>query len=215
MIKIFIIEDHPVTIAGLRNFFRPSRDTINITRTSNDVNEALMVDDSDSFDVIFLDLFLPSGEPTQNYIKIAERYPGKPIVIYSGESSARWQRRMYRLGCKGFLNKNSDKCLIDETLRRVMDGETVYSAGIKEYLTKRSIEGYKDSKYAFTIEQQGIIKLFIEGMSSKEIAPIMGRDRSTINKHLKKIKNKFGVTSDVDLTKILLKHQDPEFLDSN
>ena len=214
MIRIFIIEDHPVTIAGIRNFFRPSRDTSTVTKASIDINEALMIEDPDSFDVILLDLFLPSGKPMENYIKIAAKYPGKPIIIYSGDSSIWWQRNMYRLGCRGFLSKNSDKSLIEETLKRVMNGETVYSTAISEYQTKRSIEGYKDSKYSFTIEQQEIINDFIEGMSSKEIAQILGIDRSTVNKHLKKIKNKFGVTSDVELTKVLLNHQNSPTLDS-
>jgi two-component system, NarL family, nitrate/nitrite response regulator NarL len=215
MIKIFIIEDHPVTIAGLRNFFRPSRDTIIITKTADNINDALMIEDPGSFDVILLDLFLPSGNPNENYVKIAERYPAKPIVIYTGENSIYWQRQMYKLGCKGFLNKNSDKCTIEDTLRRVISGEIVYSTEIKEYQTKRSILGYKDSRYSLTIDQQEIIKLFIEGMPAKEIAARMGKSTSSINKSLQKIKEKFEVTNDIDLIITILKHQSSESLDSN
>ena len=214
MIKIFIIEDHPVTIAGLRNFFRPSRCSINVTRTAININEALMIENPSSFDIIFLDLYLPSGNPIENYVKIAERYPLKPIVIYSGENSIYWQRTMYKLGCKGFLNKNSDKCTIEDTLRRVMNGEIVYSTEIKEYQTKRSIEGYKDSKYSLTIDQQEIVKLFIEGMSPKEIACEMKKNVSCINKTLKKIMEKFEALSNADLIRTILNHQNSASLDS-
>ena len=40
MIKIFIIEDHPVTIAGLRTYFRSSRDDLVVTLTAKSVKDA-------------------------------------------------------------------------------------------------------------------------------------------------------------------------------
>ncbi len=98
MIRIFIIEDHQVTIAGLRTYFRPSRDTVIITKTSNNIEEALLIEDPESFDVILLDLWLPSGDPSENFQKITAKFPGKPVVCYTAEVSLYWQRKMYK--CK-------------------------------------------------------------------------------------------------------------------
>jgi DNA-binding NarL/FixJ family response regulator len=215
MIKLFVIEDHQVTIAGLRSYFRPSRDEIQITRTANSIEEALASDGPDSFDVILLDLWLPSGEPTENYRRIEERFPRKPIVIYTAELSLHWQRKMYKLGAKGFINKKADKVLIESTLERVIKGETVYSSLISEYQTKRVIEGYRNPKYGLTKDQEDIVHLFIEGLPAKEIASKLGRDLSTINKSLKNIRSIFEVSNNIDLIKTILKLEAWKPLDAN
>jgi len=204
MIRIFIIEDHKVTIAGLRTFFRPSRDPVSIAKTSNTIEEALHIDDPDSFDVILLDLWLPSGEPVENYKKITSKFPGKPIVIYTGETSVHWQRIMYKSGAKGFINKDADKSFIENTLERVIQGETVYSPLMSGYQTKRIVEGYKNPKFGLTKEQEEIIKLFIDGLDAKDIAGKLDRNISSINKQLKKIRTIFEVSTNVNLLKKLL-----------
>jgi DNA-binding NarL/FixJ family response regulator len=208
MIRIFIIEDHQVTIAGLRTFFRSSRDTVIITKTSNNIEDALLIDDPESFDVILLDLWLPSSKPVDNFKKITVKFPKKPIVIYSGETSNYWRHKMYNLGVKGFINKNADKSSIEDTLKRVIKGETVFSPMINEYQSKRIIEGYKNPKFCLSTEQEEIIKLLIEGLSTNNIADKLDRDTSVVNKQLKKIRKIFGVSTNANLIKMILNLDD-------
>ena len=204
MIKIFIIEDHLVTIAGLRTFFRPSRDEIIIAKTATSIEDALLVEDLDSFNVILLDLWLPMGEPIENFQQIEKKFPGIPIVIYTSEESIHWQRKMYNLGAKAFINKKADKTMIESILRRVAKGETVFSSVINEFQTKTIVESYKNPRYGLSGEQEEIIHWFLEGFSTKEIAGKLGKDVSTINKGMKRIRKIFEVSNNVDLIKTIL-----------
>ena len=204
MIKIFIIEDHLVTIAGLRTFFRPSRDEIIIAKTATSIEDALLVEDLDSFNVILLDLWLPMGEPIENFQQIEKKFPGIPIVIYTSEESIHWQRKMYNLGAKAFINKKADKTMIESILRRVAKGETVFSSVINEFQTKMIVESYKNPRYGLSGEQEEIIHWFLEGFSTKEIAGKLGKDVSTINKGMKRIRKIFEVSNNVDLIKTIL-----------
>ncbi|HTX87820.1 MAG TPA: response regulator transcription factor, partial [Bacteroidales bacterium] len=215
MIKLFIIEDHPVTIAGLRTYFRPSRDEIIITLTANDMKEALSLDPDADFDLILLDLWLPDGDPTDNFHRIEKHFPGKPVIIYTAETSLHWQRKMYKLGARAFINKNADKSTMEKTLMRVSDGETVYSAAMKEYQTKRKVEKYRDPKYGLTREQEKMLHLFIEGMTSKDIARTMDKSISSVNKMLKDLRRIFGVSNNVDLVITVLEKQSHADLDSS
>lgn len=204
MIRIFIIEDHQVTIAGLRTFFRPSRDNVIIAKSSNNIDEALLINDQESFDVILLDLWLPSGDPAENFQKLKAKFPGRPIVCYTGEDALYWHSKMYNLGAKGFINKAADKSFIENTLERVIEGETVYSPKMSEYQSKRIIEGYKNPKFGLTKDQETIIKLLIEGLSASDIASSIKRDISVVNKQLKKIRNIFEVKTNANLIKTIL-----------
>ena len=204
MISVLMIEDHKVTINGLKSFFRPCRDEINITNTSISIEDALQIDDKGSIDAIMLDLWLPSGDPTTNYQQLEKNFPGKPIVIFTSEESIRWQRTMYDLGAKGFINKKAEKPLIENTLQRIMKGETVYSITMMEYESKKELEGYKDPIFELSKEQLQILNLFMEGKTTEEIAGVAGKNVSTINKQIKKIKAIFKVNSTVDLVKKVL-----------
>ena len=81
MIKLFIIEDHPVIVSGLRNMFRPSRDEIEITVTATSLNEALMRSPLADFNIILLDLWLPDGDPEDNFKTLVNKFSGKPVVV--------------------------------------------------------------------------------------------------------------------------------------
>jgi DNA-binding NarL/FixJ family response regulator len=215
MIRLFVIEDHNVTIAGLRTFFRPSRDPVQIVLTAASMEEALKTDDPAAFDIILLDLWLPKGEPVENFRLLTQRFQGKPIIIYSAERSIGWHRKMFKAGAKGFINKDAEKSVIKETLERVLRGETVYSAAMNDYQAKRVIRGYHDPKYGLTNEQIEVLQRFMEGMPPKEIAVNLGKDHSTINKILKHIREKFDVSNDVDLVKTVLNLDADGALDSN
>jgi DNA-binding NarL/FixJ family response regulator len=185
--------------------FRPSRDSILFVKIANGIEDALHIDNSDDFDLIFLDLWLPTGLPTENFIKVQEKFPGKPVIIYTAENSLHWHRTMFRLGAKGFINKNAEKLLIEDTIRQVKKGETVYSYVMTQYLSKRIIDGYRKPGYGLTKDQQEVVHLFLEGLPAKEIAKKMGRNTSTIDKHLKNVRRRFDVSSNVDLIKTILK----------
>jgi DNA-binding NarL/FixJ family response regulator len=204
MIRIFLIEDHNVTIAGLRTFFRPSRDPVSIVLTAASIEDALQIKESESFDIILLDLWLPESEPSENFKRVSAKFPGKPIIIYSAERAIRWQRIMYKLGARGFINKDADKSLIKDTLERVIKGETVYSAGMDDYQSKRMIKGYQDPRFGLTDEQKTVLKYFMEGMGPKYIGKEIGRDHSTINKTLSRIRDVFKVDNNIELIKVVL-----------
>jgi DNA-binding NarL/FixJ family response regulator len=209
MIRILYIEDHPATISGLRTFFRPDRENVCITQSANTLTDALPIDE-DSFDVIFLDLWLEERKdnPVINIEKLRESFPRKPIVIFSGETEFYWERKCFHAGVKAFLNKTAERPRIVETVRRVMAGEIVYTAHMSEFKAKRIITGHQDPKYGLTEDQNKIIALFVEGMAPKDIAGQIKKNVSTVNRAFQAIRQKFNVTSNTDLMRALLKLED-------
>lgn len=204
MIRLFVIEDHPIIVSGLRNMFRPGRDKVEIAATAADLSDALKFEKSDDFDVILLDLWLPAGDPESNISVLMNRFPGKPIVIYTSESSFQWQRKMFKSGASAYLIKTADKTDIKATLERVSAGETVFSYPIQQYNAKKA---FLDSEYlsiGLTTDQQQIINLLSEGQSLKQIAGKQGKSVSSIEKALKQLRKKFEAESNVELVKILL-----------
>ena len=214
LIRIFIIEDHPVTITGLHYFFRPSRDLIQVTGSAPDLNTALTQANPATFDVIFLDLWLPGENPTENFKKLSRKYPGKPIIVYSAENSIHWQRKMFKAGVKAFISKQATKTEIQQVLERVIKGETVYTAFVKDFQAKRTIDCYEDSKYGLKEGQKEILKHFIEGIPPRTIATMLDKNISSIERALRKARKVFMADNNVGLIKTLME-LDNEFFNED
>jgi DNA-binding NarL/FixJ family response regulator len=192
MIRIFYIEDHPATVAGLKTYCRPERDQVTIAESASTIEEALLIQ-ANSFDLIFLDLWLPGidHDPIANIEKLSKNFPGKPIIMYTGEDGIYWQKKAFALGVKGFLEKNATRPLILETVKRVMLGEVVYTPKMMNFQAKRQITAYKAPQYGLTEDEKLIVNYFLEGMPPKVIAEKIDKNISTVNRHFKTIRGKF------------------------
>ncbi|MEI6457155.1 MAG: response regulator, partial [bacterium] len=94
MIRLFVIEDHPVIVTGLRNLFRPSRDGIEVAGSASGLAEALLKATPTGLDIFILDLWLGRSKPVENVRTLRAGFPGKPIVVYTSEISSAWRRKV-------------------------------------------------------------------------------------------------------------------------
>jgi len=204
MIRLFTIEDHPVIITGLRNTFRPSRDGIEIIGSADNVDKAVEIADPSSFDVFLLDLWIPGYQPLQNINKIKEHFPGKPIVMFTSEDSALWQRKMFEAGAMAYLLKNAEKNEIRLTLEKVSQGMTVFTGMIEPEREKTFRAGFADPKYILTPNQKEYVVLLSNGLTQQEIAEKKSLSISTVEKTIKNIRDKCKARNNAELVKILL-----------
>jgi DNA-binding NarL/FixJ family response regulator len=208
MIRLFVIEDHPIIVTGLRNLFRPSRDGIEINGSAASAEEAIQTADPEIFDIIMLDLWLQSSTPGENIKMLKEKFPDKPIVMFTSESSSVWQRKMFDAGAKAYLLKTAEKNEIKLTLEKVAMGMTVF-AGIMEqdFLNKKlSPETLSTSsaKHFLTPNQLEIAIMLSNGVTQKKIADSKGTSISNIEKTIKHIREAFNARNNAELIKILL-----------
>jgi len=205
VIRLFIIEDHPIIVTGLRNLFRPSRDEIEIYGSASSADEAVKTDNSEAFDIIMLDLWLQSSPPLENMKKLKEKFPDKPIVMFTSEESSVWQRKMFDAGAKAYLLKTAEKNEIKLTLEKVAMGMTVF-AGVMEqdYLNKKLNSEIANARHFLTPNQLEIAIMLSNGVTQKKIADNKGTSISNIEKTIKHIREAFNARNNAELIKILL-----------
>lgn len=201
---MFTIEDHPVIITGLRNLFRPSRDGIEIVGSANHVDETILKADPDSFDIFLLDLWIPSSHPLQNVKRIKEKFPNKPIVIFTSEESMIWQRKMFEAGVVAYLLKTAEKAEIKATLEKVAKGLTIFSGVINPNEDEKFRATFAEPKYVLTPNQKELVVLLSNGLSQAAIAEEKKTSVSNVEKTLKHIREKCHAKSNVELIKILI-----------
>jgi len=204
MIRLFVIEDHPVIVTGLKNLFRPSRDEIEIVGSTSNVDDAITRADPDTFDLFLLDLWLPDTHPLLNVKKLKDHFHGKPIVIFTSEESSSWQRKMFEAGVMAYLLKSNNKVEIKSTLEKVFKGQIVFSGLVEPNYEKKLASVLSGQKYYLTSNQQELAILLSTGLNQQQIADAKRTSVSTVEKTLKLVREKFDAKNNAELVKILL-----------
>lgn len=204
MIRLFIIEDHPVIVTGLKNLFRPSRDGIEITDSAQSIENAISIAKPETFEIFMLDLWLPDAHPLMNVKKLKEKFPGKPIVIFTSEDSSSWQRKMFEAGVMAYLLKSTNKAEIKSTLEKVQRGQIVFSGLVEPDYEKKLASVLSGQKYHLTPNQQELVILLSSGLTQQQIADAKKTSVSTVEKTLKHIRERCDAKNNAELVKILL-----------
>ncbi len=204
MIRLFVVEDHPVIVTGIRNLFRPSRDFIEVIGFAFNPDEALEKADPATFDIFLLDLLIPGFHPTQNVKRLKENFPGKPIVMFTSEDSSAWRKKMFEAGVMAYLLKSAEKSEIKSTLEKVSQGIVMITGRIDSEDDSKFLSTYTDPKNAVTENQRDIIYRLSIGQNQHEIADKKNTSISNIEKTLKHIRNKCGARNNTELVRIML-----------
>ena len=204
MIRLFVVEDHPVIVTGLRNLFRPSRDEIEIMGSSSNVDDAVLHANPATFDIFLLDLWLPDSHPLLNVKKLKDHFPGKPIVIFTSEESSSWQRKMFEAGVMAYLLKSTNKSEIKTTLEKVIKGQIVFSGLVEPDYEKKLAAVLSGQKYHLTPNQQELVILLSSGLTQQQIADKKLISVSTVEKTLKHVREKCDAKNNAELVRILL-----------
>ncbi|MEI6682758.1 MAG: response regulator transcription factor [Bacteroidota bacterium] len=204
MIRLFVIEDHPVIITGLKNLFRPSRDEIEITGSASRVEEALLQADPETFDIFLLDLWLPDANPLINVKSLKDKFKDKQIVIFTSENSSAWQRKMFEAGVMAYLLKSADRYEIKTTLQKVFKGQIVFAGQVQSDEEKKLPSVFSGHSFKLTANQQELVVLLSVGLTQQQIAEKKKISVSTVEKTIKHVRGNCGAKNNAELVKILL-----------
>ena len=200
MLNVFVIEDHPVIVAGLKSLFHLSADGIKITGNAESVDNLIGRNDNVKIDLILLDLYLPGSLAGDNVKKLKSTFPGKPIVVYTSEDSDTWKKKMAAYGVNAYITKNATKEEILVTLKKAGRGE--YTFTLKSKIPIVMHPGPDTS--LFTPNQLDILKLLFEEKTQEKLAKIQGVSVSTVEKTLKRMRRNLGVKSNLELIKVCI-----------
>lgn len=203
MIRLYVIEDHlTVIISSLKYLFRSQRDGIEVKGFSPTVEEAIEKADPGLFDLIVLDLYIPGHKPIENIRKLKEHFPGKPVAIFTSETSSSWKDRMMSEGAMTYITKDARRDELKVALQKAARGEIFYF--VKEESIDNNVYGndHTPETHKITPVQREIINLLSKGMVHKDISEKIGISRSMVEKILKNLRKSSGVKKNIELVKL-------------
>ncbi|MYR07065.1 response regulator [Gordonia sp. SID5947] len=191
MIRLLLVDDHPVVRAGLRAVLAPV-DDIEVTAEAGTAADALAAVRRDGIDVVLMDLRLgPRGDGVQATESIRS-LPDPPRVLilttYETDSDI---LRAVQAGATGYLLKDADPDDLVRAIRSAAAGETVLAPPIAARLLGRM----QSPDTALTQRELEIVGRLLDGDSNRDIARTLTISEATVKSHLVHIFEKLGVDS--------------------
>ncbi|HNY02097.1 MAG TPA: response regulator transcription factor [Bacteroidales bacterium] len=202
MIRLFVIEDHPVIVDGIRQRVRHHPDVFTFAGHAASVRAFLETADPADIDLVVLDLWLPGSDPLDNLQTIHQLYPDLPVVIFTQENSPYWIRAMMENGARAYILKTASAREFKDTVEQAYRGNCVFPA--LEPAEPASSPPAFPGDYILLPTERAILIRLIAGSNLKDIARDKGVSVSYIEKAIKRIRLIYGVKTTPELIAYLV-----------
>ena len=192
-ITILIADDHPTWIAGLRSVIQKASD-MRVVGEVQDGNQIKQKVAELQPDVLLLDLVMPHHKPAELERWVRENYPNIITLVLTAHDRDAYLAGMMDAGAAGYLDKKIRSNDMLAAIRRAARGEYLFD---KEQIKRANHWREEISKKweSLSTREREVLQLLTEGDDNQKIAVLLGISINTVEKHLKNIYEKLGVTS--------------------
>ncbi|GAA2367424.1 response regulator transcription factor [Nonomuraea africana] len=194
MIRVLIVDDHPVFRSGLRGLL--SALDIEVAGEAKDGAEAVRLAAELQPDVVVMDLHMPGGngvDATRTITRVSPRIGVLVLTMFHDDDSV---FAAIRAGARGYLLKEAGVEEISRAVQAVAAGEAIYGPGIARRVLGFFAGMAEPARTAFpelTEREREVLELIAQGRNNNEIASILFLSSKTIRNHVSNIFMKLHV----------------------
>jgi DNA-binding NarL/FixJ family response regulator len=194
-ITIAVVDDHKLIRQMWAKIFAGNNE-IEITGEAGTLDDAVEMIKIKRPDIVLLDINLSEASGIDAVPLIRKFSPGTRIIAVSMHNQPAYAKKMFQLGAKGYVTKNSSHEEMIKAVEEVMKGNVYICSEIKDILSDQALQGETNEPTVkdLSLREIEIIKLIKVGLSSKEISSRLNIATRTVEVHrhniLKKLKLK-------------------------
>ena len=211
MIRVFIVDDHPIVRSGIRRIAEEDRG-ITVTGEAASGDAALVALQQAVADVILLDVSMPGPPFTETLKRLREEHPSVRVLVLSAHPEDQWAVRALRGGASGYLTKDHSPGQLLEAIRRVHRGGKYVSPTLAERLAAQLGQNFLGAPHEQLSDREfDVLRGLGAGRTVKEIAEALGLSPKTVSTYRTRLMEKLQFSSNADLVRYSAEHGLIEF----
>lgn len=193
MISVVIADDHPLLREGLRRILE-FEDGIQVVCEVGDGQGAINIARTQKFDVLLMDLNMPSVNGVEACRVIRREHPEIGILVLTVDDSDDKVFQVLQLGVAGYLLKDVDPQTLVDSIHKVLSGEPILSPAVTgKLLGQLSHPQPNRDNFGLSERELEILMHVVKGASNKEIGQALFISEKTVKNHLSSIFRKLEV----------------------
>lgn len=201
MIRILIADDHDIVRQGIRQVLSMAGD-IEVAGEADSGWAVLSALREAPYDLLLTDLNMPGPNGTDLLKRVKDEHPGLAVVVLSMHAERQIAAGALKAGASGYLTKGIPASSILAAVRKVARGGRYLDPELVDKLifTGGAEDGGLPHERLTEREYQ-IFQRIVQGNSLNDIADQLHLSAKTVSSHKKRLLQKLGMTSTVDLVR--------------
>ena len=187
MISIIIADDHKMVAQALKQVIE-AKDSAEVTGIALTIADAAGQLEEKKPDLLLLDIAMPDGDGIEALPELRKASQDTKIIILTMYSEAEVIQRAIKSGVDGYLMKDSDAEEILAAIEHVSNGERYISPAAES-----KAAALTETIPQLTPREREVLKLIVEGKSSREAAKVLYLGFETVRSYTKYLRQKLGV----------------------
>ncbi len=200
MIRVFIVDDHPVVIEGIHSLLQNEKDMAWMGHAMNAAS-CLGFFVNNTADVVLMDISKPGMDGVELCAVMKEKYPGIMILGLSSFNQGLYIKKMVENGASGYILKNSSKEELIKAIHAVHEG-CIYFSGEVGMALKEYQKSEKNDLRLLTPREKEVLELIAQGYTNPQIAEKIFLSPFTVDSHRKNLLAKLGVKNTASLIRL-------------
>jgi DNA-binding NarL/FixJ family response regulator len=200
--RVLIVDDHQLFRAGVRAELEP---LLEIAGEASGVEEAVTAIEQHAPDVVLLDVHMPNGGGIEVIRRTAAGNASPPCFLaLSVSDAAEDVIAVIRAGARGYVTKNISGEELAEAVRRVHDGDAVFSPRLAGFVLDAFAGPAPQPQSeldALTAREREVLQHIARGYMYKEIALRLEISPKTVEAHVSSVLRKLQLSSRHELTR--------------
>ncbi|OAH98491.1 DNA-binding response regulator [Methylomonas methanica] len=203
-INILLVDDHAIVREGYRSLISKQADLRVIAEAANGADAYRLYKEYQP-DVVVTDLTMPGLSGLELISRLKQRDCKARILVFSMHQNPSFARQACRAGALGYVSKSSAPELLLQAIRDVHLGRHILSTDIAQALALEKLGNETTALNSLTAREFEILRLLVEANTQDQIAKTLNISPKTVGNCHYLIKNKLGVNSDIELTRLAIK----------
>lgn len=193
--EILIADDHPLFRGALRQAVTLGLGPdVRLVEVASIAELETRLSEKDNWDLVLLDLNMPGAYGFSGLVLLRGQYPQIPVVMVSAQEEAAVVVKSREFGASGFIPKSSTLEVIQDAVRKVLDGEVWWPPQAFEKVdVSAEAKAASEGLASLTPQQFRVLAMVCEGLLNKQIAYELNVSEATIKAHVTAIFRKLGV----------------------
>lgn len=190
MVRVMIVDDHPVFRDGLATLLQRQPNLAVVSQADGQVT-AMRAMRIHTVDLVLVDLTLGSGGGLSLVRSIRAEWPKLPILVLSMHDEKTHAERAFRSGAQGYVMKDQPWEELLDAIRRVIAGQYAFS----QKITRQWLGGKMGGAGTASLSDREVevFSLLGTGLRIREVGQRLKISPKTVESHVASIKKKLDI----------------------
>lgn len=197
LIRILIVDDHPVVRQGVRSILANHPD-IQIVGEADSAPSLFAAIDSTPPDIVLLDIRMPGQNGIEITQQLKRQRPNLKVILLTTYDEDEFLFGAIRAGADGYLLKSASHQVLASSIRQVAQGEKLLSPALVDKMMRQFQEMANEKMRmdsGLTDQELQVLRMVASGSTNKEIADKLYWSEVTVKRKTQDIFAKLDVAN--------------------